>query len=128
MDLRTLNDVFFKATSRGSERAILTPVGDQWEPISCDALYWRTWRLAAWLQSQGVAKGDRIALIAENRWEWAVTDFASLAIGAIDVPMFPTLTLDQTRAQLEDSGAKIAIVSTQDVAKKVAGTGFAGTL
>jgi len=128
MDLRTLNDVFFKATSRGSERAILTPVGDQWEPISCDALYWRTRRLAAWLQSQGVAKGDRIALIAENRWEWAVTDFASLAIGAIDVPMFPTLTLDQTRAQLQDSGAKIAIVSTQDVAKKVTGTGFAGTL
>ncbi len=128
MDLRTLNDVFFKATSRGSERAILTPVGDQWEPISCDALYWRTQRLAAWLQSQGVTKGDRIALIAENRWEWAVTDFASLAIGAIDVPMFPTLTPDQTRAQLEDSGAKIVIVSTQDVAKKVVGTGFAGTL
>jgi long-chain acyl-CoA synthetase len=128
MDLRTLNDVFFKATSRGSERAILTPVGDQWEPISCDALYWRTQRLAAWLQLQGVTKGDRIALIAENRWEWAVTDFASLAIGAIDVPMFPTLTPDQTRAQLEDSGAKIVIVSTQDVAKKVVGTGFAGTL
>jgi len=128
MELRTLNDVFLKAISRGSERAILTPVGDQWEPISCDALYWRTQRLAAWLQSQGIAKGDRVALIAENRWEWAVADFASLAIGAVDVPMFPTLTSDQTKAQLTDSGAKIVIVSTQAVAKKVVGTGFAGTL
>lgn len=128
MDLRTLNDVFLKATSRGRERAILTPVDEQWEPISCDALYWRTRRLAAWMQSQGIAKGDRIALIAENRWEWAVTDFASLAIGAIDVPMFPTLTPDQTRAQLGDSGAKIVFVSTQDVAKKVVGTGFSGTV
>lgn len=128
MDLRTLNDVFLKATSRGRERAILTPVGEQWEAISCDALYWRTRRLAAWMQSQGIAKGDRVGLIAENRWEWAVTDFASLAIGAIDVPMFPTLTPDQTRAQLADSGAKIVFVSTQDVAKKVVGTGFTGTV
>jgi long-chain acyl-CoA synthetase len=128
MELRTLNDVFLKATSRGSERAILTPVGEQWEAISCDALYWRTRRLSAWLQSQGISKGDRVGLIAENRWEWAVTDFASLAIGAIDVPMFPTLTPDQTRAQLADSGAKIVFVSTQDVAKKVVGTGFTGTI
>ncbi|SDF05014.1 AMP-dependent synthetase/ligase [Terriglobus roseus] len=128
MDLRTLNDVFLNATSRGSERAILTPVGDQWEAISCDALYWSTRRLAAWLQSQGIAKGDRVGLIAENRWEWAVTDFASLTIGAVDVPMFPTLTADQTKAQLVDSGTKIVFVSTQDVAKKVVGTGFAGTI
>ncbi|WP_047486724.1 long-chain fatty acid--CoA ligase [Terriglobus sp. TAA 43] len=128
MELRTLNDVFRNATSRGSERAILTPVGERWEAISCDALYWRTRRLAAWMQSQGIAKGDRVGLIAENRWEWAVTDFASLAIGAVDVPMFPTLTPDQTRAQLADSGAKIVFVSTQDVAKKVLGTGFEGTI
>jgi len=128
MDLRTLNDVFLKATSRGSERAILTPVGERWEAISCDALYWRTRSLAAWMQSQGIVKGDRVGLIAENRWEWAVTDFASLAIGAVDVPMFPTLTPDQTRAQLSDSGAKIVFVSTQDVAKKVLGTGFEGTI
>ena len=43
-------------------------------------------------------KGDRIALIAENRWEWAVTDFAALAIGAVDVPIYPTLTGEQIAA------------------------------
>jgi long-chain acyl-CoA synthetase len=128
MHLRTLNDVFLRATSRGAERAILTPVGDGWQPISCDALYWRTRRLAAWLTARGVVKGDRVALIAENRWEWAVTDFASLAIGAIDVPMFPTLTADQTAAQLRDSGAKIAFVSTSDLAKKVMQAGVVETI
>src|SRR4051812_16877522 len=124
MQLRTLNDVFLKATSRGAERAILTPVGDGWQPISCDALYWRTRRLAAWLTNRGVVKGDRVALIAENRWEWPVTDFACLAIGAIDVPMFPTLTADQTAAQLRDSGAKIVFVSTPDLATKVLKSGL----
>ncbi len=124
MQLRTLNDVFVHATSRGTERAILTQVGDNWQPISCDALYWRTRRVAAWLQAQGVSKGDRVALIAENRWEWAVTDFACLAIGAVDVPMFPTLTADQTAAQLRDSGARIAFVSTVELAHKVQATGL----
>src|ERR1700712_3313833 len=128
MQLRTLNDVFVHATSRGAERAILTQAGDSWQPISCDALYWRTQRLAAWLQAHGVAKGDRVALIAENRWEWAVTDFACLAIGAIDVPMFPTLTADQTAAQLRDSGAKIVFVSTEELAKKVMKTGVVETI
>jgi long-chain acyl-CoA synthetase len=128
MQLRTLNDVFLNATSRGAERAILTPSGDRWLPISCNALYWRTRRLAAWLLSQGIAKGDRVALIAENRWEWPVTDFACLAIGAVDVPMFPTLTADQTAAQLRDSGAKIVFVSTSDLAAKVRKSGLAVTI
>ncbi len=128
MQLRTLNDVFFHATSRGSERAILTQTGESWQAVSCDALYWRTRRLAAWLQSQGVAKGDRVALIAENRWEWAVTDFACLAIGAVDVPMFPTLTADQTAAQLRDSGARIAIVSSPELAEKVKRAGGVETV
>ncbi|AFL88037.1 AMP-forming long-chain acyl-CoA synthetase [Terriglobus roseus DSM 18391] len=124
MQLRTLNDVFRNATSRGQSRAILSPSGDQWLPISCDALYWRTRRLAAWLMAQGITKGDRVALIAENRWEWPVTDFACLAIGAIDVPMFPTLTADQTEAQLRDSGAKIVFVSTPDLATKILKSGL----
>ncbi len=128
MQLRTLNDVFVHATSRGAERATLTQAGDAWLPISCNALYWRTQRLAAWLQSHGVAKGDRVALIAENRWEWAVTDFACLAIGAVDVPIFPTLTVDQTAAQLRDSGARIAIVSTNDLVPKVLGVGSIETV
>ena len=128
MQLRTLNDVFVHATSRGAERAVLTQAGDQWQPVSCDALYWRTRRLAAWLQGQGVAKGDRVALIAENRWEWAVVDFACLALGAVDVPMFPTLTTDQTAAQLRDSGARIAFVSSVELARKVQGTGLIETV
>lgn len=128
MQIRTLNDVFVHATSRGAERAILTQAGESWQPLSCDALYWRTQRLAAWLQARGVAKGDRVALIAENRWEWPVTDFACLAIGAVDVPMFPTLTAAQTAAQLRDSGARIAFVSNGELARKVLRTGLLETV
>ena len=58
-------------------------------------------------------KGDRVALIGENRWEWAVTDFATLAIGAANVPIYPTLTGDQIAVLLEDAGCRVAIVSTR---------------
>ena len=58
-------------------------------------------------------KGDRIALISENRWEWAITDFATLAIGAVDVPIYPTLTGEQIAELMQDAGCRIAVVSTR---------------
>ena len=123
MQLATLNDVFTRAASRGSECVILAQAhGSEWKPISGDALYWRVQRLAAWLQAQGLRKGDRVALLSENRWEWAVVDYACLTLGLVDAPMFPTLSAEQTAAQIKDSGATVAFVSTADVAKKVQGS------
>ena len=71
---------------------------------------------ARWLRpcsGWGAKKGDRIALIAENRWEWAITDFATLAIGAANVPIYPTLTGEQIAALIADAGCRIAVVSTR---------------
>ena len=70
-------------------------------------------RLAKTFLEWGAQKGDRIALISENRWEWAVTDFATLAIGAADVPIYPTLTGEQMAVLLQDAGCRIAVVSTR---------------
>ena len=58
-------------------------------------------------------KGDRIALIAENRWEWAISDFATLAISAVNVPIYPTLTGEQIAVLVADAGCRIAVVSTR---------------
>ena len=84
-----------------------------WQPISSDQIYQRVRALAQAFLSWGAQKGDRIALIAENRWEWAVTDFATLAIGAVDVPIYPTLTGEQIAALVADAGCRIAVVSTR---------------
>ena len=51
--------------------------------------------------------------MGENRWEWMVTDFASLAIGAANVPIYPTLTDEQVGELLKDAGCRIAVVSTR---------------
>ena len=120
-DLKTLNDVFFRACSAGDQRMMQgRDAAGQWQPITGRQLYARVRAFAAALSGWGIGKGDRVALLAENRWEWAVVDFAVLALGAVDVPLYPTLTAQQIAALLADSGARIAVVSTAQQYEKVA--------
>ena len=71
------------------------------------------------LTALGVQKNDRVALLSENRPEWAITDFGSLKAGAVTVPMFSTLTAAQVGYILKDSGSKIICVSTGKQLEKV---------
>jgi len=110
----TINELFLRIASSGHPRAVLwQDAFGHWQPISADQLYQRVRALSSAFLGWGVRKGDRIALVSENRWEWAVTDFATLAIGAADVPIYPTLTGEQIAALLDDAGCKIAVVSTR---------------
>jgi long-chain acyl-CoA synthetase len=112
--ITTVNDLFCRIAAAANPRAILwQDEFGQWQPISSDQVYQRVRSLAEAFLSWGAQKGDRIALIGENRWEWAVTDFATLAIGAADVPIYPTLTGEQVAALVSDAGCRIAVVSTR---------------
>lgn len=112
--IATINDLFCRIAAAGNPRAVLwqDEFGD-WQPISSDQMYQRVRALAKAFLDWGAGKGDRIALIAENRWEWAVTDFAVLAIGAADVPIYPTLTGEQIAELITDAGCRTAVVSTR---------------
>jgi long-chain acyl-CoA synthetase len=112
--LTTINDLFRRVSAAANPRAVLwQDEFGQWQPLSSDQIYQRVRALGQAFLSWGAQKGDRIALISENRWEWAVTDFAALAIGAIDVPIYPTLTGEQIAVLIQDAGCKIALVSTR---------------
>ncbi|MCL5267246.1 MAG: long-chain fatty acid--CoA ligase [Bacteroidetes bacterium] len=63
------------------------------------------------LNSLGLKRGEKIAILSENRPEWPVTDLASLAIGAIDVPIFPTLTAKQIEYILDNGDVSFVVVS-----------------
>ena len=112
--LSTINDLFRRVAAAANPRAVLwQDEFGQWQPISSDQIYQRVRVLAKALLDWGAQKGDRIALIGENRWEWAITDFATLAIGAVNVPIYPTLTGEQIAVLVQDAGCRIAIVSTR---------------
>jgi len=123
-DLRTVNDVLVRATGRG-DRAVMMwkDAAGQWQPISSVDLYGRVRALADVLRGWGVGKGDRVAILSENRWEWPVVDFAVLAIGGVDVPLYPTLTPEQIGYMLTDSGAKAIVVSSREMYEKVMAAG-----
>jgi long-chain acyl-CoA synthetase len=112
--IATINDLFCRIAATANPRAVLwqDELG-RWLPISSDQMYQRVRALGEAFLSWDAKKGDRIALIGENRWEWAVTDFASLAIGAVNVPIYPTLTGEQVATLVRDAGCRIAVVSNR---------------
>jgi long-chain acyl-CoA synthetase len=128
VDVKTINDAFLQIGGRGDKVVWrwLDPnaVGVvEWKPISSAEVYGRVRALAARLAAWGVVKGDRVALLSENRWEWAVTDFAALALGAVDVPLYTTLTAEQVGEMLRDCGAKVVVASSWEQVEKMRAAG-----
>src|SRR6202022_4584498 len=123
-ELQTVNDVLVKVTSRGDAAVVLWQTASgNWAPITSNEFYGRVRALADVFRGWGLGKGDRVAIVSENRWEWAVTDLATLAIGGVDVPLYPTLTPDQIGYMLRDSGAQGAVVSSRDQYEKLMAAG-----
>jgi long-chain acyl-CoA synthetase len=67
----------------------------------------------------GVNAGDRVAIIAESRPDWLIADLAVLARGAVTVPIYPTLSAANVRYILQDSGARMVVVSTKLQLEKI---------
>ncbi|MCU0945971.1 MAG: long-chain fatty acid--CoA ligase [Rubritepida sp.] len=76
-------------------------------------------RCAAWLRAAGLAPGDRVLLVSENRPEFLIADVALMAVGAVTVPTYVTNTPADHAHILRDSGARAAIVSTAALARRV---------
>ncbi len=123
LDLKTINDVFERVVARGDDAVAQWRDGTEWKPITAKQIYGRVRAVAELLQGWGIKPGDRVALIGENRWEWPVTDFAILAIGAADVPLYQTTTPEQMRYILNNSGARVIFVSTKDQYDKLTKAG-----
>ena len=76
-------------------------------------------QIAKSLSSLGILEGDRVIILSENRPEWQISDLAIMSIGAITVPMYTTSTSDDYLHILKHSGARCAIVSNNDLMKKI---------
>ena len=116
----TLTRLFFDAVSKFNRPdALQVKVAGAYKPISHGEVADRVRHAARGLASLGVRRGDRVAILSENRPEWAIADFACLTAGLTDVPIYPTLPADQIAYILKDSGAVAIFVSTKIQAEKV---------
>jgi len=115
----TLNELFYSALARDLPDALKFKRDGAWHPISHRELGERVRHAARGLQMLGASPGDRIALLSENRPEWAIADFACLTARLVDVPVYPTLPADQAVHVLRDSGSIAIFVSTIAQARKI---------
>src|SRR5579872_2916016 len=119
MTVQTLNEIFFGVVERNDRVVVMHRRAIQWVSISSSEFYQSAVGVARALKEWGVSKGDRVAILSENRPEWTIADFACLLIGAVVVPVYTTLTGEQTAYILQDSGAQAIFVSNEKQLSKV---------
>jgi long-chain acyl-CoA synthetase len=118
----TLTQLFYDAVARHGHQpkaVACKPAGGDWRSLTHQELVQRVRRAGLALKRLGVRRGDRVAILSENRPGWLVADFACLAIGATDVPLYPSLPARQIHYILTDSGAVAIFVSTAPQLAKI---------
>ena len=117
----TLSRLFFDAVARHDKPdALQYKVSGVYQPISSRTLADRVRRVALGLGELGVKSGDRVAILSENRPEWAIADYACVTSAVMDVPLYPNLPPEQAGYIIRDSGAVAIFVSDEAQAAKVA--------
>ncbi len=120
VDNDTIPKIFLKAVDRFQyPDAVHHKRDGQWRTLSHKEVEERVTRLAAALASSGVEPGDRVAILSENRPEWLISDYAVTGMGAVDVPLYPTLPANQIAYILNDCSAKVVLVSSRDQLAKI---------
>jgi long-chain acyl-CoA synthetase len=116
---RTLCDIFLAAAACGKPDLLLAKSAGQWRPIAAADFGFTVKALSLGLNALGVQPGERVAILSENRPEWAMADYATLCAGAVSVPIYPTLPANQIAPLLRDSGARAIFVSSLEQLGKV---------
>src|SRR5579859_3040997 len=119
---QSLTAMMFGQAEKLGDRPFLWKKSEgQWRSLSWKEVADAIEIFARGLIAAGLKEGDRVLLVAENRPEWLIADIAVMAAGGITVPAYTTNTIADHRHLLNNSGARLAIVSTRPLAEKVIG-------
>jgi long-chain acyl-CoA synthetase len=111
--------LFYESCKRNALRpAVLSKSEGGYKLENYDEFLRRVFELASGLMAMGVAQGDRVAILAENSSNWAVIDWSVLSVGAVTVPIYPTLMPETIAYILQDSDAKTIFVGDQKLESK----------
>lgn len=117
---KTINDVFRNRVKKYGDRlAIEKKQRGVWLSASWNEYYDRARAVGLGLYSLGIRKGNMVALLSENRLEWLYSDMGTLGIGAVVIPVYPTLVSEEVEYILQNSGSKIIIPENKNQLKKV---------
>jgi long-chain acyl-CoA synthetase len=117
--IETIAQLFYRAAERNLPDALAAKQDGVYVPISHTDLVARVERLALAMQARGLKPGDRVAILSENRPEWAIADFACAILGTPDVTVYATLNAPQAAYILKDSQSRWAVCSCAEQLDKV---------
>jgi long-chain acyl-CoA synthetase len=117
---QSLPAAFFDKSDELADKPLLwAKRQDAWRPQSWSEVRDEVSALSRGLRGLGVAPGDRVVLVSENRPEWAIADLAIMSARALTVPAYTTNTVDDHVHVFTDCGARVVIVSTPQLAERV---------
>jgi long-chain acyl-CoA synthetase len=124
---RTITEVFLESREKPSTQvAMRYSDGKTWHDISWPEYFKKSEKIAAGLASLGVKRGDRVAILSNTRYQWAITDMALLGIGAVTVPIYQNSTSEDVGYILANSGAVVAFIEDQSQWAKLQALGEKG--
>jgi long-chain acyl-CoA synthetase len=116
----TLADLLpLSARLYGSAPAVCFKQGGEWVKRSFDDVQETVRPLSLGLIDLGVAKGDKVSILANTRPEWTYVDFAALSAGAVVVPIYQTNSPEECQYVLENSDAKVVVVEDEEQMEKI---------
>jgi long-chain acyl-CoA synthetase len=116
----TINELFTQAIRQRADKVLMRYKRNKaWHDLTGAQIDERVRNVALGLRQMGVEPGDRVALLAESSPEWSIADYAILACGAINVPVYPTQAVEQVGFILKNSGARVLFLSNQKQLKRV---------
>jgi long-chain acyl-CoA synthetase len=119
-DLRTIADLPFHVMGRFPKPMLVGRCsGSEITGLSSKEFFERIRDVSLGLDALGVGPGDRVAIVSESRPEWLIADLGTLCASGVTVPIYPTLSAPQARYILQDSAAKVAVVSTRVQLEKI---------
>jgi long-chain acyl-CoA synthetase len=122
MEPRTLADLLKRSCRKWKDNvAMLVPEGGDFRKVTYAEMYETIRAYAGVLRGLGVSRGSRMVILSENCPEWFIADLAGQSLGAVVVPIYPTLPADQARYIVNDSGATVVLTGSGEQWAKAQG-------
>ncbi|MBC8084043.1 MAG: long-chain fatty acid--CoA ligase, partial [Hymenobacter sp.] len=115
---RTFDLLTHLATTAPQADCLVEKKAGTWQPLSTARVRELSNHVSLGLLQLGIGHGDKVAIISANRPEWVVADFGIAQLGAVSVPMYPTITVEDYRHIFQDAGVRVVLVENQKLLKR----------
>tara|TARA_R110002050_G_scaffold290260_1_gene443688 strand:- start:8987 stop:10762 length:1776 start_codon:yes stop_codon:yes gene_type:complete len=120
IELKRLFDLpYYQLERHPLDRSFSSKIDGKWIGVSSQELVDQANLVSRGLLAMGIKPGDKVGMISNNRFEWHIMDIGILQIGAINVPIYPTISADDYEYIFNHSEIKIVVVSAEDILAKV---------